>query len=68
MAREIVGRTDQSGAQTFERREWPQIAPDCCGCLGPNWCQTITLILDDEEMVLIRTDVCGNKSEQKRPY
>ena len=56
------------GAQRFEHKHWPQVAPDCCGCCGPNCCETMSLTLDEEEMILRRTDCCGNSSEQKRPY
>ena len=57
-----------SGVAHFEKKHYPNIAPDCCGCCGPNWCLTLSLTLDDEEMIVTSTDCCGNRSEQKRPY
>ena len=56
------------GVVQFDHRTFPHIEPDCCGCCGPNTCETMSLELDDEEMIIRREDCCGTKSEQKRPY
>ena len=69
MSSKVMDATSDAGsAVQFEHKVYPHIEPDCCGCCGPNICQTMTLELEAEEMVVVTTNCCGEKQTQKRPY